>query len=108
MGILWVWDPVLGDEVTDRHEGIKSFCDGPGEAFLLGFFLHVARRHINSENVACPGEVLVLNFRYVLHISSKGLDVTLNIPSIASIAPLVSSGWRSRIVLPMTRPSSTS
>lgn len=52
MGFLWVGDAVLGNEVADGHKGVKAFCNGPWETFLLGLILDVSRRHINSEDVA--------------------------------------------------------
>lgn len=55
MSILWVRDPVLGDEVTNGHEGVEALCNGPRKSFPLGLVLHVSRRHVDGEDVACGG-----------------------------------------------------
>jgi hypothetical protein len=51
-------------------------------------------------------EVLLVLTKAVIEVQSN--EMNDNLPEMASIAPFVSSGSKSRTVLPMIRPSSTS
>ena len=48
-----VRDARFGNLLGDREEGVEAFGDGPRETLLFGFVLHVARGHVNCEEVAC-------------------------------------------------------
>ena len=83
MGVLWIRDTALGDEVTDGHEGVEALGDRPRQTFSLGLVLYVSRRHVDGEDVACGAKVNSLTFVYA---------IAFILPLMASIAPLVSSG----------------
>jgi len=73
MGVLWVRDPALRDEIADRHERVETFRNGPRKTFLFRFILYISRSHIDGEEVACDLDVshltdlvYVVDYNYVI------------------------------------------